>query len=410
MRTRRPILPAAAGLVLAAILTAATAPPAAGRIKLATLPVRERVEVQLENPQATLVEEERVVTLLKGTNHIDFAWTNTQIDKRTILFRPLIKDDSVRVIHQSYPPGEKALVWEVFAEKAGPVRVRISYLLGNLRRTFSYRATAEHDESTLTLRNYMRVWNFSGEEYGSAQVYAGFSDRFQREMGLNESKELLVGKFVKVPIDKKFIFNWRTGQHVPDEPNQRYVTMHYVLTNDEKHGLGQWPLQRGKARIFQLDGREPPGEAFLGEDWGEFTPIDDEMKLYLGLARDVKVERTVERNKHHPVHADRYHQEVIVKYAIQNFKDKACTLDIEEDLNKLRDEFCGKKNHDAQWELAEETTNPKQVERKGAKNLEVHIPLPARPEKADEKPKKQVFRLHLWFRNEWGGYAGRRSS
>jgi len=399
MRKRRPLLAAAAAVAAAVILTAAVAPPAVGRIKLATLPARQRVEIQLANPQATLVEEERIVTLLVGTNHIDFSWTNTQIDKRTILFRPLVKDNSVRVIHQSYPPGEKALVWEVFAEKAGPVRVRISYLLGKLQRTFSYRATATNDESALTLRNYMRVWNFSGEEYGTAQVWAGFGDRFQREMGLNESKKLLAGKFDKVPIDKKFVFNWRTGQRVPDEPNQRYVTMRYVLTNDEKHGLGQWPLQRGKARIFQMDGQG--GEAFLGEDWGEFTPIDDEMKLYLGLARDVVVERTVERNKRHTVHANRYHQEVIIKYAVQNFKKKACTLDIEEDLNQLRDEFCGKKNHDAQWELAEETTNPKLVERKGAGHLEIHLPLPARPEKADEKPKETVFRLHLWFRNEW---------
>ena len=399
MRKRLPLLAAAAAVAAAVILTAAVAPPAVGRIKVATLPARQRVEIQLENPQATLVEEERIVTLLKGTNDIDFSWTNTQIDKRTILFRPLVKDNSVRVIHQSYPPGEKALVWEVFAEKAGPVRVRISYLLGKLQRTFSYRATATNDESALTLRNYMRVWNFSGEEYGTAQVWAGFGDRFQREMGLNESKKLLAGKFDKVPIDKKFIFNWRTGQRVPDEPNQRYVTMRYVLTNDEKHQLGQWPLQRGKARIFQQDGHG--GEAFLGEDWGAFTPIDDEMKLYLGLARDVVVERTVERNKRHTVAANRYHQEVIVKYAVQNFKKKACTLDIEEDLNQLRNEFCGKKNHDAQWELAEETTNAKQVERKGAKHLEIHLPLPARPEKADEKPKEVVFRLHLWFRNEW---------
>jgi len=383
---------AAGGLVLGA-------GRAEARIKLATLPVRERVEVQLANPTATLVEEERVVTLLKGTNHIDFSWTNTQIDKRTILFRPLVEDDSVRVIHQSYPPGEKALVWEVFAEKAGPVRVRIAYLLGGLRRTFSYRATASPDESTLTLRNYMRVWNFSGEEYGSASVWAGFGDQFQREMGLNESKQLLVGKFPEVPIQKRFVFNWRTGRPVPDEPNQRYVTMHYVLANDEKHHLGRWPLQKGKVRIFQQDGKG--GEAFLGEDWGRFTPIDDEMKLFLGLARDVKVERTVRRNRRHPVYGNRYHQEVVLEYTVQNFKDKPCRLDIEEDLRALRDEFCGRKGHEVQWEIGSETTNPKQVERKSARNLEIHVPLPARPQEADAKPKEVVFRLHLWFRNEW---------
>jgi len=391
-RTRIMILAAAAAL-------AALASPAAGRIKLATLPVRERVEIQLENPRATLVEEERVVTLLKETNHIDFSWTNTQIDKWTILFRPLVPGDAVRVINQSYPPGENALVWEVFAENAGPVRVRISYILGNLRRTFSYRATAEHDEKSLTLRKYMRVWNFSGEEFGVSSVYAGFGDVFQKEMGLQESKEMLIGKFTQVPITKKFVFDWRKGQPVPDEPNQRYVTMQYVLKNDEAHRLGQFPLQYGKVRIFQKDGHG--GEAFTGEDWGKFTPIDDEMKLYLGLARDVKVERTVKSNKRHPVHGNRYHQEVVLQYKVQNFKKDPCVLDIEEDLNALRNEFCGNKDHDAQWELAEQTTDKGKVERKSAQNVELHIPLPAAPKEADKKPEEIIFLLHLWFRNEW---------
>ena len=386
-------------VVTAAVAMAVLAVPAAARIKLATLPVRERVEIQLENPKATLVEEERVVTLLKGRNHIDFSWTNTRIDKWTILFRPLVPGDAVRVIHQSYPPGENALVWEVFAEKAGPVRVRISYILGNLRRTFSYRATAEHDEKSLTLRKYMRVWNFSGEEFGVSSVYAGFGDVFTKEMGLQESKEMLIAKFLQVPIAKKFVFNWRKGQTVPDEPNQRYVTMQYVLVNDEAHRLGKFPLQYGKVRIFQKDGHG--GEAFTGEDWGKFTPIDDEMKLYLGLARDVKVERTVKMNKRHPVHGNRYHQETIVQYKMQNFKKDACVLDIEEDLNALRNEFCGKKSHDAQWELAARTTDRGKVERKSARNVELHIPLPAAPKEADKKPEEVVFLLHLWFRNEW---------
>jgi len=395
MRRIRPVVMLAG--VAAALVAAAQ--PAAARIKLATLPVRERVEIQLENENATLVEEERVVTLLKGTNHIDFSWTNTQIDKYTILLRPLAVGDTVRVINQSYPPNENALVWEVFADKAGPVKVRISYLLGNLRRTFSYRATAEHDESSLTLRTYMRVWNFSGEEFGLSSVWAGFGDLFQKEMGLQESKEVLVGRFDQVPIQKKFIFNWRTGQRVPDEPNQRYVTLHYVLKNDEAHKLGKFPLPYGKVRIFQKDGKG--GEAFTGEDWGQFTPIDDEMKLYLGLARDIKVERTVKKNDRTAVHGNLFHQEVIVQYKMQNFKKDACVLDIEEDMNELRNEFCGGKDREAQWELADQTTDRGKVERKSAQKVEVHVPLSAGPKEADKKPEETVFLLHVWFRNEW---------
>ena len=47
----------------------------------------------------TLVEEERIVPLLasnntRGNNRIDFSWSNTQIDKDSIQFRPLaIRED-----------------------------------------------------------------------------------------------------------------------------------------------------------------------------------------------------------------------------------------------------------------------------------------------------------------------------
>jgi len=399
-------------MMLAATALAVMAPPASARIKLATLPVRERVEIQLENENATLVEEERVVTLLKGTNQIDFSWTNTQIDKWTILFRPLAVADTVRVINQSYPPGENALVWEVFADKAGPVKVRISYIIGNLRRSFSYRATAEPDESALTLRNYMKVQNFSGEEFGSSAVYAGFAGVFQKEMGLAESKEMLVAKFDAVPIKKKFVFNWRTGQVVPDEPNQRYVTMLYVLKNEKPKGaaapakgeapviLGTYPLPFGKVRIFLKDGKG--GEAFTGEDWGRFTPIDDEMKLYLGLARDVKVERIVKKNERTPIRGNLFNQEVIVQYKMQNFKKDACTLDIEEDMNDLRNEFCGGgKDRDASWELLGQTTDKSKVERKSAQKIEIHVSLAARPKEADKKPDEVIFLLHVLFKNEW---------
>ncbi len=387
--------------VVAAVMVATLAAPAAARIKLATLPARERVEIQLDNENATLVEEERIVTLLKGTNHIDFSWSNTEIDKSTILFRPIGVGDAVRVIHVAYPPGENALVWQVFADKAGPVKVRISYLIGNLRRTFSYRATAEHDEKTLTLRNYMRVWNFSGEEFGSnAGVWAGFGEYFRKEIGLQESKEMLLAKFVRVPIRKRFLFNWLTAPPVPDEPYQKYVRMYYVLQNDKEHGLGEFPLPFGKARIFLKDGRG--GEAFMGEDWGPFTPIDDEMKLYLGLARDVKVERTVKKNQRHKVHGNLFHQEVIVQYKMQNFKDEPVQLDIEENMNRLRDEFCGgQKSREAQWELAGETTDKAAVERLSAQDVEVHVSLPAAPEAADKKPDEVTFLLHVFFRNEW---------
>jgi len=402
--------------VLAAGLLNSTA---FGRIKLTTLPERQRVEIQLDNPAATLVEEERIVTLLVGTNLIDFSWSNTAIDKSTIQFRvvemplrdkaqgdaasmtrPDGKVEMIRVINVTYPPGENALTWEVYAEKPFAVKVRISYIIANLSRSFNYRAVAENDESTLALWNYIRLDNLSGEEFGTSGIWAGFGKYFQRMVGINEAKQMLAWKFEGVPINKTFTFDWWTGQPVPNEPDQRYVAMRYVLKNDKGHAMGVFPLQPGKVRIFQKDAHG--GEAFIGEDWARFTPIDDEAKLYLGLARDIEVKRKLAKNVKQDVNLTVYDRDVVIEYAVKNFKTSAVTLDIVENVERLRNELCGEKNHAPEWQIATDgTTVPASaLERKDATTLEMHIPLPAAPAGA-AKVDAATVSVHIRLRNEW---------
>ncbi len=403
----------------AAVAVALAAGTAEARVKLTTLPVRERVEIQLDNASATLVEEERIVTLLEGGNEVDFSWSNTAIDKGTIQFRvvgvptrpkaandpaSLVRPDgqveTVRVISVAYPPGENSLVWQVYSEKAYAARVRISYVIGNLSRGFDYRAVGTNDEKTLTLRNYIRLDNFSGEDFGGSGVWAGFGNYFQREIGANEAKQMLAWKFAEVPVKKTFTFDWYTGQPVPNEPEQRYVSMRYVLANDKDHKMGLFPLQPGKVRIFQEDAHG--GEAFIGEDWGQFTPIDDEMKLYLGLARDVVVKRRIARNERKVVANDVYDQDVVIEYEIENFKTDAVTLDVAEDLYRVRDDLCGGKDHFPQWEVVPEDTTiaADAIETKDARTVELHIPLAAAPAGA-AKVEALTAKVHLRFRNEW---------
>jgi hypothetical protein len=45
---------------------------ASARIKLVALPERAATVIRLDNPQATLIEEERVLTLQQGLNKVDF--------------------------------------------------------------------------------------------------------------------------------------------------------------------------------------------------------------------------------------------------------------------------------------------------------------------------------------------------
>jgi hypothetical protein len=69
-------------------------------------------------------------------------------------------------------------VWQVSSSGSGSARVRISYLLGNLTKSFNYRAVASNDEKTLTLRQYMRIQNLANEEFGSTGLWAGFGPEF----------------------------------------------------------------------------------------------------------------------------------------------------------------------------------------------------------------------------------------
>jgi hypothetical protein len=381
--------------------------PALARVKLITLPVRERVEIQLDNPSATLVEEERIVPLVQGENQVDFSWANTQIDPNTIVFRVVAPVGNarleVKVLAVSYPPNEAALVWTVGASDSGSARVRISYLLGNLTKSFNYRAVASHDEKSLVLAQYMRLQNFANESFGDTGLWAGFGPRFLKPIGINETKEMLVEKYEHVPIQKTYTCNPQEYDYLDRAQNKLRVPMHYVLKNDKAHRLGEAALPFGKVRIF-IEGAGPDaqaGTAFLGEDWGKFTPKDDEMRLYLGVAQDIVVKRTIEKSQTKRITGNLYDYDVVVKYEIENFKHEPVTLDVAENLRYIRNEVRGDTGRDVEWQLGDDTTfaGGPDPERSTFEQLVFHAPLPAAG--ADGKAEKVVHRLHLTLKNEW---------
>ena len=86
---------------------------AQGRIKMVALPERADTIIRLDNPNATLIEEERVLTLQGGLNKVDFSWKAVSIDPDSIRLAVLDHPDNVKLLNVSYPPGEAALVWEI---------------------------------------------------------------------------------------------------------------------------------------------------------------------------------------------------------------------------------------------------------------------------------------------------------
>ncbi len=406
-------MPTAIRNIAAALLLLAAADTALARIKLITLPVRQRVEVQLDHADATLVEEERIVPLVKGVNQVDFSWANTQIDPQTIVFRVLRDVASgeqpageagreplqARVLSVSYPPNEPSLVWQVSASRSGSARVRISYLLGNLNKTFNYRAVVSRDEKTLTLRQYLRLQNLANEQFAATSLWAGFGPQFLKPIGINETKEMLMHKYTEVPVTKTYTCSPVEYGYLDQPKNKLRVPMHYVLRNDQANHLGLAPLQFGKVRLFQDDGHG--STAFLGEDWGQFTPLDDQMRLFVGTAQDIVVVRTVERNEKHKLAGDLTNIEVIVKYEIENFKDQAVRLDVSESLRALRREVFRDRPWDVQWKPGEEMTfaGEPDPETSDFDQLVYQVELPARG--ADTKATKVVHKLHLFLCNEW---------
>lgn len=326
------------GMLVAAVLAAAAA--AEARVKLVSLPERARTVVSLAHPDATLMEEERILTLQKGVNRVDFAWQGVNLDPASIQIRPLDHPDAVRVLNTSYPPGEQALVWELSSPAAQEERVRISYLVEGLKRDTVYKAVAAADERTLALRTYLRLDNRTGEDFTGAEFIAGGGVPLTRSLEDGEIVELLLDKAEGVAVRKEL--RWDAAA-MPWDPEFTAETpglpLGYVLVNGREQGLGRATLREGKARLFLATrerrddgGEDGEGAAFLGEDWLPLTPVDREARLNLGQSRDVKVTLRKMRDDRTNIRRDAENRDVIwdtdeeFKAEVQNFKKEPVQL------------------------------------------------------------------------------------
>ncbi len=340
------------------------------RVKLVALPERARVVVSLANPDATLVEEERVLTLQKGVNQVDFSWREVNIDPASIQVRMLKNPDKVLVLNTSYPPNENALIWEVSSPAASEERVRISYLLQGLARDIVYKAVAEPNEKSFTLRNYLRLRNDSGEDLTDAEIGLGYGADFKRSIGNGEILELLSERLDGVVIKKTL--NWDAALQPWDPEYQKQTVglpLTYIIQNDKASQLGAHTLLPGKARIFIKTGAPGEGVAFTGEDWVTLTPPDRELKLSIGQSRDVKV--TQRKLKEDRVNIRRNNNNQIVLYdvdeeykvEIENFKKEPASLVLTEHIPGY-------------WEMMK-NSHEQQYRKKDAYTIEYGLTLPA---------------------------------
>ncbi|MCF7709352.1 MAG: hypothetical protein K9N52_10680 [Verrucomicrobia bacterium] len=352
------------------------------RVKLVALPDRARVVVSMSNPDVALVEEERVLTLQKGLNDVDFSWQGVNIDSSSIQIRVLDAPDKVNILDTSYPPNENALVWSVSSAEAREARIRISYLLHRLDKSVVYKAVAGADEKSLVLENYMRLENYSGEDFEDAEVSIGYGQSFEKSFRHQEIVKVLSEKIEEVPIKKRLTWDAAKMPWDPEYQEQTVgIPLSYIIENNEAANLGKHTMLPGKARIFMKTG-DGGDVAFTGEDWVELTPVGREMKLFIGESREVKV--TQRKVKDDRINLRRNNANQIVMWdteehnrlEIENFKKEPIDLVVIEHIPGY-------------WRVLESSHD---YEREDAFTIEYNLSLP--PESSGEKKTIVTFSLN----------------
>lgn len=350
------------------------------RVKLVALPDRDATIVRLDNPDATLVEEERTLTLQRGVNTIDFSWKGVSIAPDSIRLRVLDHPDRVVLLNVSYPPAEAALVWKIASPTAFRERVRISYLLRGIDRLVTYTATAEKDESRLGLQSHVVLRNFSGESFERTRVLLDYGEGFERDLVDRETKRVLFLSRKGIPIEKTFTWDDRQMPWDPEKVSTNVgIPVYYAIQNGGDSGLGENGLWDGKVRVYQKDGHG--STIFLGEDRIPFTPVGERARFRLGESRDIVVTQKKLREEKINLRRNRggkvilHDTDEIVEAVIENFKDRPAVL-------LLTEHIAG------QWDMAE-ASHPH--EKKDAETLEFRIEL---------EPRQEVtLRLHYHRRN-----------
>jgi hypothetical protein len=366
--------------VIGLILILAAAGPAAGRTKLSALPERGRTIIRLDHPRSALIEEQRVLTLSQGVNRVDFSWKGVNVDPDSIRLTPLSHPEKVTLLNVSYPPNEAALVWEVHSEGAFEEQVRISYLLAGVDRLVEYRLIADQEEKTAQFVGYVVLRNFSGEDFERAEFRLGYDQGLEDGIRHQATKKVRYLDLGRVPMEKVWTFD---AAKLPWDPERVQgnvgIPFGYRLENTEEAGLGRFPLQAGKVRIFQRDGRG--GTIILGEDRLPLVPVGEELEATIGESRDIVVTQQRMRQNRINVRRDDKNRIVlhdvdeVVVAEIENFKDQAATLTMIQHIK-------------GDWKMLECN---REYEKKDAGTLEFRIKLPP-------KSKKRL-RMHYIRRN-----------
>jgi len=295
----------------------------------------------------TLVRERRNLTLKRGWNWLQFAWSNTRIDPTSLHIEPLEHKDKIAIKELVFPSRLRELGrWLIRSEVSGQVPFEITYFTSGLTWRAFYMGTLSRDEKTMQLSGYVRIDNRSGQDYENARTRLivgrvhlidriavlarrrypyGRGGRIQPPIssvqglttadsfGGGATYEYGLKEIIKEGLSEYFLYTIEGTETIPDKwgrrllsfdvngvnvkslykyDEQRYgrQTVRFVsFTNDDEHNLGKTPIPNGQIRIYKTVD-ESGHLAYVGGTDIKYIPVGEKVELNLGPARLVNVE------------------------------------------------------------------------------------------------------------------------
>ncbi len=236
------------------------------------------------------------------------------------------------VVLPAMPEGlyaKPTLLWLLHNEGDTSQTVEVSYLTRGISWRSDYVAVVDKEDRVMDMTCWVTIRNESGTSYNDADikliagdvkqvpeaqprqamlkmvqdVAAGpsFDERSFFEYHLyslnrtttiknNQIKQMALLTATGTPVKKEYIFKTPggfRGRQIDDVYKDR-AGVELVFKNDASSNLGM-PLPKGKVRIYKAD--VDGTVQFIGEDSLDHTPKDEEIRLQVGKAFDVVVER-----------------------------------------------------------------------------------------------------------------------
>lgn len=300
-------------------------------------------------------------------------------------------NDKMSVNVQDLPEGlitRPTLIWELAGVKKGKEKLELSYLTKGMEWHAEYVGVLNEDANRINLDAWVSIDNRCGATFTDAhlKLVAGevhrapspyptrrrdtivefsakaaaptFEEReffeyhiyeLERTTTLknNQTKQISLFPPATVACEKKYFYNANR--------DRTKVEVRVLFKNDKKSGLGK-PLPAGVFRIYQ---RDKESLEFIGEDRIDHTPRNEEVKITVGKAFDLRGERKVVDRKKISKRSERQSVEI----ELRNNKEK-------EDVVITVEEYMGFRD----WEITESNFT---YRKKDAQRIEFDIPVKA---------------------------------